>query len=65
MLKSTIYHADKAQELSGAQEGALLDAGVIARVGENLGHLEYAICTSFTWADVDAVLARLAQASAA
>ena len=59
MLKSTIYHADQSQQISGAQETALLNDGVITPVGENLGHLEYAICTGFTWADVDVVLARL------
>ena len=59
MKKSTIYHGDQSQELTDAQEGALVDAGIITTVGENLGRLEYAICVEHTWADVDAALASM------
>lgn len=65
MKNSKIYHGDQEQELTGAEETALIDAGIIASVGENLGRLEYAICAGYTWADVDAALVALKQPSAA
>lgn len=62
---SKVYHGDQEQELSGAEETALIEAGIITTVGENLGRLEYAICAGFTWGDVDAALAAMNQPSAA
>ena len=63
MKKSTIYHGDQSQQMNAAEESALVDAGVVVTVGENLGHLEYVICPPYTWADVDRVLAELKQAA--
>lgn len=56
LSESKIIDGKAVQQISGVQEGALLNAGVIYLADENLGVLHYRLADGKAWADVDAVI---------
>lgn len=56
MSESKIVDGDAVQQISGVQEGVLLNTGVIELADENIGVLHYRLAEGKTWADVDAVI---------